>query len=110
MLLSSRLPLGITMKLLTCLGLISDIVGAVLLGWGTLTRTASWFRLLGFGEASYERQHATWPQWIAVQVSRRLFATSDLSEPESEMEKLSANFWGLLFLVLGFLLQLVGTF
>jgi hypothetical protein len=74
-----------------------------------LSRSATWFRHLGFGEGSYEREHATWYEWIAVQISRRLFAMSDLSDPENEMEKLSANFWGLLCLVTGFLLQLLGT-
>jgi hypothetical protein len=97
------------MEWLTILGLMFDIVGAVLLGWGTLSRSATWFRHLGFGEGTYERQHATWYGWIAVQVSRRLFAMSDLSNPENEMEKLSANFWGLLCLVTGFFLQLLGT-
>jgi hypothetical protein len=97
------------MKLLSSLGLICDIVGAVFLGWGTLSRSATWFRHLGFGEGTYEREHATWYEWIAVQISRRFFAKSDLSNPENELENLSASFWGLLFLVIGFFLQLLGT-
>ena len=97
------------MKVLSSIGLVFDMIGAVLLVWGTMRRLATWFRSQGVGP---ESQQARWYDRIAVRVSTYLFGSSDLyqvSKGDPKMQETSAIFWALIFLLVGFALQLFGT-
>ncbi len=99
------------MKLASVVGLIFDIIGSFMLAWGALRKLSTWFRVLTLGRGSYEYQHSAWHEWVAMQVCMRVFGSADRTKmnDESEMRILSATFWGLLFLIIGFALQLWGT-
>lgn len=99
------------MKVASVVGLILDIIGTGILAWGTLKRLSTWFRVLDLGRGSYEYEHATWYEWAAIQTSKHLFGSADKTQmnDEAECKSLSATFWGLLFLCIGFPLQLLGT-
>jgi hypothetical protein len=102
---------GRTMKVLSILGLTFNMAGAVIVAWGAVSILATWFRHHGFGEYTYERQHAAWYERIAVRVSNYLLDSPNVFKmnPDSEMQVLSATFWAVMFLLIGFAFQLLGV-
>ena len=77
--------------------------------WGTIRSRATWYKIPSV-KGSYELQGAPCWQLIAVKVLR-VFGSSDImkANAESTLEATAAMVWALMFLILGFGFQLLGS-
>lgn len=86
------------------LGLAFDLVGVIVLGFGTLRAAAADFRARG-NPPSHYRGLVKIPVWLA----RRFGPTGPGTGEITVVETLNATFWGLLLIAIGFVLQGIGT-
>jgi hypothetical protein len=100
---------------MTAIGLIFDIIGALMLACGELVNIAAHIR-----EAADElrplkfnlRWYEQFPVWIGMWIAIKFCPKdcSDVEEDQSTLKGFSISFWALSLVVVGFLLQLIGSF
>jgi hypothetical protein len=100
---------------LVSVGLLLNILGAILFSWGDLRSTASLIRYYGMGEgkASFDAQLHQMSWWRRqVLVVAQKYGSADLMDMQREpvLEAFPRQAIGLLILVIGSSLQVVGAF
>lgn len=91
----------------TFIGLVSDIVGASILMYDGLKSGAAIIRQCN---SSNPVPYRKWYMWIPIQLSCKVGSKDPQDTQEYVSESVVIRFWGLIFLILGFMMQVLGLF
>ena len=91
----------------TVIGLVFDIVGASVLIYDGVKSGSAIIRQCNSRNPGV---YLKWYQWIPIQLSHKVGSNDPQDTQEYVSESVVMKFWGLIFLILGFMMQALGLF